>query len=104
MTAQAEVAELADAPDSKSGSLRGVWVRFPPSAPRATEDSSHARPAGSCRGASRSVRSRRSVPDRDRRLVAAAPDERIRDDAGGEQAEAHTTPVVGVGRVVADDT
>src|ERR1700710_1933752 len=29
---QAEVAELADAPDSKSGSLRGVWVRFPPSA------------------------------------------------------------------------
>jgi integrase len=26
------VAELADAPDSKSGSLRGVWVRFPPSA------------------------------------------------------------------------
>src|SRR5262249_53736292 len=28
----AEVAELADAPDSKSGSLRGVWVRFPPSA------------------------------------------------------------------------
>src|SRR3954465_11486428 len=33
MRAQAEVAELADAPDSKSGSLRGVWVRFPPSAP-----------------------------------------------------------------------
>ena len=32
MPAQAEVAELADAPDSKSGSLRGVWVRFPPSA------------------------------------------------------------------------
>src|SRR5438132_11389121 len=30
--ARAEVAELADAPDSKSGSLRGVWVRFPPSA------------------------------------------------------------------------
>jgi hypothetical protein len=29
---QAEVAELVDAPDSKSGSLRGVWVRFPPSA------------------------------------------------------------------------
>src|SRR3954447_26178300 len=29
---RAEVAELADAPDSKSGSLRGVWVRFPPSA------------------------------------------------------------------------
>ena len=27
------MAELADAPDSKSGSLRGVWVRFPPSAP-----------------------------------------------------------------------
>src|SRR6478735_9155505 len=35
MRAQAEVAELADAPDSKSGSLRGVWVRFPPSAPEA---------------------------------------------------------------------
>src|SRR5580765_5104053 len=30
----AEVAELADAPDSISGSLRGVWVRFPPSASR----------------------------------------------------------------------
>jgi hypothetical protein len=30
--ADAEVAELADAPDSKSGALRGVWVRFPPSA------------------------------------------------------------------------
>src|SRR5688572_30007235 len=30
--ARAEVAELADAPDSKSGSLRGVGVRFPPSA------------------------------------------------------------------------
>src|SRR5207248_8499464 len=30
----AEVAELADAPDSKSGSPRGVWVRFPPSALR----------------------------------------------------------------------
>src|SRR3954447_6767185 len=28
----AEVAELVDAPDSKSGSPRGVWVRFPPSA------------------------------------------------------------------------
>src|SRR5207247_11302831 len=33
---RAEVAELADAPDSKSGSLRGVWVRFPPSALIAT--------------------------------------------------------------------
>ena len=32
MAAQAEVAELADAPDSKSGGLRAVWVRFPPSA------------------------------------------------------------------------
>src|SRR5512132_1109769 len=32
MDGRAEVAELADAPDSKSGSLRGVWVRFPPSA------------------------------------------------------------------------
>src|SRR5581483_10594127 len=31
---RAEVAELADAPDSKSGSPRGVWVRFPPSASR----------------------------------------------------------------------
>ena len=29
---EAEVAELADAPDSKSGGLRAVWVRFPPSA------------------------------------------------------------------------
>src|ERR687884_1526650 len=31
-SSQAEVAELADAPDSKSGGLRAVWVRFPPSA------------------------------------------------------------------------
>ncbi len=29
---QAEVAELVDAPDSKSGARKGVWVRFPPSA------------------------------------------------------------------------
>ena len=29
----AEVAELADAPDSKSGALAGVRVRLPPSAP-----------------------------------------------------------------------
>ena len=29
---RAEVAELADAPDSKSGGLRAVWVRPPPSA------------------------------------------------------------------------
>src|SRR5262245_59907907 len=28
----AEVAELADAPDSKSGGLRAVWVQVPPSA------------------------------------------------------------------------
>ena len=28
---EAEVAELADAPDSKSGSPWGVWVRVPPS-------------------------------------------------------------------------
>ena len=28
----AEVAELADAPDSKSGGRKAVWVRFPPSA------------------------------------------------------------------------
>src|SRR6266496_1733349 len=31
---QAEVAELADAPDSKSGARKGVRVRFPPSALR----------------------------------------------------------------------
>ena len=29
---QAEVAELVDAPDSKSGARKGVGVRFPPSA------------------------------------------------------------------------
>src|SRR5262245_54628144 len=29
----AEVAELADAHDSKSCTRKGVWVRFPPSAP-----------------------------------------------------------------------
>src|SRR6266516_1297223 len=34
MRRQAEVAELADAPDSKSGGLRAVWVRLPPSASR----------------------------------------------------------------------
>ena len=32
ISAQAEVAELADAPDSKSGPRKGVWVRVPPSA------------------------------------------------------------------------
>ena len=32
LRAHAEVAELADAPDSKSGARQGVWVRFPPSA------------------------------------------------------------------------
>jgi hypothetical protein len=32
---RAEVAELADAMDSKSIALRGVWVRFPPSASQA---------------------------------------------------------------------
>src|SRR5262245_22043227 len=30
----AEVAESADAPDSKSGARKGVWVRVPPSAVR----------------------------------------------------------------------
>ncbi len=29
----ARVAELADAPDSKSGPRKGVWVRLPPLAP-----------------------------------------------------------------------
>src|SRR4051794_41862558 len=29
---RAEVAELVDAPDSKSGAFTGVWVRVPPSA------------------------------------------------------------------------
>ena len=33
-TTQAEVAELVDAPDSKSGARKGVGVRFPPSALR----------------------------------------------------------------------
>src|SRR5260370_13330465 len=32
MRFRAEVAELADAPDSKSGARKGVWVRVPPSA------------------------------------------------------------------------
>ena len=32
----AEVVELADAPDSKSGGSDIVWVRVPPSAPKAT--------------------------------------------------------------------
>jgi hypothetical protein len=30
---RARVAELADAPDSKSGGRKAVWVRFPPRAP-----------------------------------------------------------------------
>src|SRR5262245_54904086 len=34
----AEVAELADAHDSKSCAREGVWVRFPPSAPSLYED------------------------------------------------------------------
>ena len=36
VTLPAEVAELADAPDSKSGAREGVWVRAPPSALRST--------------------------------------------------------------------
>src|SRR5207249_7752388 len=48
------------------------------------------------------VRSRQSVPDRDRRLVAARPEDRVSDDAGGEQAEADATPVVRVRSAVAD--
>ena len=35
---KAEVAELADAPDSKSGALAGVRVRLPPSAPAGGDD------------------------------------------------------------------
>lgn len=30
----ADVVELVDTPDSKSGALIGVWVRVPPSAPK----------------------------------------------------------------------
>lgn len=33
MNAVAEVAELVDAPDSKSGGGDTMWVRFPPSVP-----------------------------------------------------------------------
>src|SRR5438552_3403032 len=41
---RAEVAELADAPDSKSGARKGVWVRFPPSALAAEPRHPEARP------------------------------------------------------------
>ena len=40
---QAEVAELADAPDSKSGAFTGVWVRVPPSASLASDEDLAAR-------------------------------------------------------------
>jgi hypothetical protein len=51
----ADVAELADALDSKSGIRKGVWVRPPPSAPpqfladREREFSRPARRLASCR-------------------------------------------------------
>src|ERR671936_1162427 len=38
VTSRAEVAELVDAPDSKSGAFTGVWVRVPPSAPVAYDE------------------------------------------------------------------
>src|SRR5215475_10182304 len=47
MVRPAEVAELADAPDSKSGGLRAVWVRFPPSASRSIKPLGSARMAKS---------------------------------------------------------
>ena len=31
---------MADAPDSKSGTRKGVWVQVPPSAPKKCYDSS----------------------------------------------------------------
>src|SRR6266511_3971225 len=43
--ARAEVAELAYARDSKSGARKGVWVRFPPSAPDGRTESGSLRPA-----------------------------------------------------------
>ena len=68
----AEVAELVDAPDSKSGSPRGVWVRFPPSASsfwrfrssRRRDTRREARYPGSARTrcARRSGRRRSSLP------------------------------------------
>ncbi len=57
---QAEVAELVDAPDSKSGSLRGVWVQVPPSAPSSSagmESAVHAT-SSSRRGLPRRTRPR----------------------------------------------
>src|SRR5262249_14930667 len=43
--ARAEVAELVDAPDSKSGSGDRVWVRFPPSAPQRVPSAARLVPA-----------------------------------------------------------
>jgi hypothetical protein len=74
----AEVAELADAPDSKSGSRKGVRVRVPPSA-FTVSDASHkrcARRGRGCRQNSLELR-RRDVADRSRRCLARQAQEQI---------------------------
>src|SRR5207237_8692678 len=75
----AEVAELVDAPDSKSGGRKPVWVRFPPSAygagetvvpPQAPSFSGPANPPSAANAASPSLDFLRSQSPA-RRAVAA---------------------------------
>src|SRR5882724_11760307 len=82
---QAEVAELADAPDSGSGARKGVGVRVPASAPKLTHSEARALEPAPPRGRGSSRRSRNcSFHD------------------GGVRPQAHgATPIAQRGEVVA---